>query len=92
MNGCAAAALDTPSVSRYDAHKAERRIPALRPNKYLALFYANLQFTQNAGYTPFPSGPFGNEVFLHLFTQFFNCNGSLFVVLTVKFESFPHKF
>jgi hypothetical protein len=42
MNGCRAAALDTPSVSRYDAVKAECRIPAFRPTKYLALFCANL--------------------------------------------------
>lgn len=38
MNGCAAAALDTPSVSRYDAAKAEARFPVFRPIKYYALF------------------------------------------------------
>lgn len=51
MNGCAAAALDTQPVSRYDAVRAEGRFPAFRPIKYFALFYANYEFTQNAGYT-----------------------------------------
>ena len=51
MNGCGAAALDTPSVSRYDAAKAEARFPVFHPIIYFALFCANFEFTQNAGYT-----------------------------------------
>jgi hypothetical protein len=47
MNGLSEAALDTHGRPRYHVTKAVSRFATHRPVKYFALFYADLENTQN---------------------------------------------